>query len=112
MCGITGWIDQRGLPSGAETSLRRMNETLRHRGPDDAGYWASRIAIFGHTRLSVIDIEKGSQPMVFPAENPAEPRLILSYNGEIYNHRELRNQLMACGRRFHTMSDTEVLLNA
>src|SRR5262249_41635459 len=90
--------------------LGTMMTAMRHRGPDDAGSWIGEdgnVAL-GHNRLSIIDLSSaGHQPMVNPANGD-----VLTFNGEIYNFRELRNQLKAKGYRFHSQSDTEVLLFA
>src|SRR5689334_8908416 len=107
MCGIGGIVRFDGGPvDGA--ALGRMVEALRHRGPDDEGVWTEGPVGFAHTRLSVIDLSAaGSQPMHLD-----EPRLTIVYNGEIYNHRELRRELETRGRRFRSSSDTEVILHA
>lgn len=107
MCGIagfTGFSDERYSP---ENDLRVMSELIKHRGPDGEGYWydeSSRTG-FAHRRLSIIDIEKGQQPMV------GQSGCVITYNGEIYNYKELRKELS--GRYlFTTESDTEVILAA
>ncbi len=105
MCGIAGWF---GLELTAEERLpllRTMCETLRHRGPDDHGEWADEHAALGMQRLSIVDLERGHQPMA-----SANGRIQLVFNGEIYNHVELRKALEARGHRFRTRSDTEVIL--
>jgi asparagine synthase (glutamine-hydrolysing) len=110
MCGIAGFLDPR-LGSDNER-LRQvaasMVETLHHRGPDDSGVWTdqeSGIAL-GHKRLSIIDLSPlGHQPMA-----SASGRFQIVYNGEIYNHPELRLELEANGHSFRGHSDTEVLL--
>jgi asparagine synthase (glutamine-hydrolysing) len=104
MCGITGFIGK-----GATADLRRMTDTLAHRGPDDSGYWSdpARAVYFGHRRLSILDLAGGHQPML-----TADERLVIVFNGEIYNFAELRAQLVARGHQFQTdHSDTEVLLH-
>lgn len=107
MCGICGLIDFTGPPP-AEEQLARMTATLRHRGPDDRGVFAAGPAGLGHTRLSIIDLTPtGRQPM-----RAEEADCTLVYNGEIYNHRELRAELEAAGVLFRGRSDTEVLLRA
>ena len=100
MCGICGYsgIDDDSL-------LTKMTEVLTHRGPDDHGYFRQGQVGLGHRRLSVIDIAGGHQPM-----ESRDGNLVLIYNGEIYNYRELRAALEQGGRRFATASDTEVLL--
>jgi asparagine synthase (glutamine-hydrolysing) len=104
MCGITGFVG-----AGDESDLRRMSDTLAHRGPDDTGEWTdpAKGVYLGHRRLSILDIAGGHQPMV-----TADGDLVIIFNGEIYNFAELRAQLVARGHRFLTdHSDTEVLLH-
>lgn len=110
MCGIAGVF---AYGAGAEpvdrTALTRMNDTMIARGPDGEGIWlgAEDRVGFGHRRLSIIDLtDSGAQPMAFD-----EGRLVITYNGEIYNFRELRAELESQGRRFRSDSDTEVLLH-
>ncbi|QPB24752.1 asparagine synthase (glutamine-hydrolyzing) [Rhizobium sp. 007] len=109
MCGIAGWIDFAGLPSNADQLVETMNNVLARRGPDGSGVWRSEFACLGHRRLSVIDLEGGAQPMELSRERGS---ITLTYNGEIYNYRELRQELLARGHTFKTQSDTEVLLAA
>ncbi len=110
MCGIAGYVTWAGLTGGDGAVLDRMTGTLRHRGPDGAGQWIGAHAAIGHTRLSVIDVDSGAQPMVMRGRNGAA--LVISYNGELYNYRKLRAQLQGLGRVFRTASDTEVVLQA
>ena len=102
MCGIAGF---RGAPAPA--LLRAMTTTLRHRGPDDEGYSEDGSISLGFRRLSIIDLAGGHQPMLSD-----DGRLSLVYNGEIYNYRELREELRSLGHGFRTDSDTEVILRA
>lgn len=102
VCGIAGFL---GAPDPA--LLRTMTDTLRHRGPDDEGHFEVPDASLGFRRLSIIDLAHGHQPMT---NDPGT--VVLVYNGEIYNYRELRDELQARGQVFHTDSDTEVLLRA
>jgi asparagine synthase (glutamine-hydrolysing) len=102
VCGICGFLGPRD-----PRLLRAMAGTLRHRGPDDDGFFESDAASLGFRRLAIIDLETGGQPM-----STARGRLHLVYNGEIYNYRELRAELERAGRRFRTRSDTEVALHA
>ncbi|HPB68521.1 MAG: asparagine synthase (glutamine-hydrolyzing) [Candidatus Omnitrophica bacterium] len=100
MCGINGIF---GLPD-AQEHVKAMNQTLRHRGPDAQGLWQDGRLALGHQRLAIIDLsEKANQPM-------EKDGLVIVYNGEIYNYRELRSALERRGVRFQTDSDTEVVL--
>ena len=108
MCGIAGFIDF-SLRLGVE-NLRSMTDTLTHRGPDASGYEVLRsdhaVIGLGHRRLSIIDLsDLGRQPMT-------KHGLIITYNGEIYNYEEIRENLVAKGYRFRSRSDTEVILSA
>lgn len=105
MCGIAGIA--RAEPIGVEQStLRRMAGALRHRGPDGHGYFIGRRVGFAHTRLSIIDVAGGAQPL-----GNEDGTVVITYNGEIFNYRELREELLAKGHRFRTQSDTEVLVH-
>jgi asparagine synthase (glutamine-hydrolysing) len=108
MCGIAGSIDLvAGLPS-AEGLVADMTETIRHRGPDDAGLLVDGAVVLGHRRLAIIDLtDAGHQPMAGCAGSHW-----ITFNGEIYNYLELRDELLGLGRTFETASDTEVLLAA
>ena len=112
MCGIAGLIDvrRRGDAEGLRAAAGAMADAIRHRGPDDSGTWceAGHGIAFGHRRLSIIDLSPaGHQPMASQDE-----RYVLSYNGEIYNYRDLRRELESRGVSFRGQSDTEVLLAA
>jgi asparagine synthase (glutamine-hydrolysing) len=112
MCGICGFVVPRREvpPAGMAAVVDAMAGTLRHRGPDDAGRFVDPVAgvAFGHRRLSIIDLsEAGRQPMT-----SACGRFVITYNGEIYNFRELRQILAQRGHPFRGRSDTEVLLIA
>ena len=102
MCGIGGWIGHQENPAAlAETMLRR----LRHRGPDGEGTWSNPGATLLHTRLSIIDLSPaGKQPMANETGT-----VWCVFNGEIYNHRELRQRLERAGHRFQGHSDSEIL---
>jgi asparagine synthase (glutamine-hydrolysing) len=112
MCGITGFLDTRQDKAHEElvATVRRMATSLRHRGPEDEGTWAdpaSGIA-FGHRRLSIIDLSPaGHQPM-----HSSCGRYVITFNGEIYNFKALRQELDALGQAFRGHSDTEVMLAA
>ena len=107
MCGIAGFIDLQNNIKDQHLTLEAMNETLRYRGPDASGIWMSPHAALGHRRLIVVDPIGGSQPMV---RNFGERTYVLTYNGELYNTLDLREELEALGHIFYTKSDTEVLL--
>jgi asparagine synthase (glutamine-hydrolysing) len=109
MCGLTGTLGP-GEAAEREATVERMLETLRHRGPDDAGIWADPDAgiALAFRRLAIIDVsELGHQPM-----RSETGRYLVVFNGELYNFRELRAELEAAGHRFRGGSDTEVLLAA
>lgn len=103
MCGITGFYG-----AGSENDLAAMTNALWHRGPDEGGLYFQAGLGLGHRRLSILDIEHGKQPM-----HDHETGAILVYNGEIYNHMQIRSELERLGHRFFTAhSDTETLLRS
>ncbi|RUM97754.1 asparagine synthase (glutamine-hydrolyzing) [Pseudaminobacter arsenicus] len=106
MCGIAGYCGQGVDPEEAEALLHRMTGAIAHRGPDDAGIHVGKNAGLGHRRLSVVGIADGHQPMA-----SVDGGLCISFNGEIFNHIELRKALAAKGHVFKTTSDTEVILH-
>jgi asparagine synthase (glutamine-hydrolysing) len=107
MCGISGELRFDGRPARPDV-VGRMSERLASRGPDGVGLWASGPVALGHRRLAIIDLSsRGAQPMV-----DAELGLVVVFNGCIYNHRQLRQELETAGYRFFSSSDTEVLLKA
>lgn len=102
MCGIAGFFG-----TGRREDLLKMTARLSHRGPDAEGIFEKPGIFLGHRRLSIIDLEGGAQPMV-----SADGRVAIVFNGEIYNHAELRRELQGLGHHFVTdHSDTEVLLH-
>lgn len=106
MCGIAG-IVHRGALADAPARASRMADSIRHRGPDDEGYWSDSDIALGFVRLSIIDLKGGYQPMANEDE-----RVWVVFNGEIYNHIELRRELQRRGHRFRSdHSDTEVLVH-
>jgi asparagine synthase (glutamine-hydrolysing) len=112
MCGIAGFFDISGTARADElaAAATRMADTLRHRGPGSGDVWVDQGAgvALGHRRLAILDLSPlGHQPMV-----SANGRFVVVFNGEIYNFRDLRKELEACGARFRGHSDTEVLLAA
>ncbi|MEQ1575329.1 MAG: asparagine synthase (glutamine-hydrolyzing), partial [Vicinamibacterales bacterium] len=104
MCGIFGYVawDQ-GMPPLPD--LCKVTNLLRHRGPDGGAYWQEPGVFFGHRRLAIIDLSTGDQPMA-----TADGRYVITFNGEIYNYPELRDELRDHGAGFRTSSDTEVIL--
>jgi asparagine synthase (glutamine-hydrolysing) len=106
MCGISGILKLDGGPVDRD-QLGRMISRLRHRGPDASGIHIAGAAGLAHARLSIIDLQGGAQPMA-----STDGRLWITFNGEIFNYVELRQELLGKGHRFATRSDTEVILNA
>lgn len=104
MCGFVGFVNQ--SKRQPEDVIRSMADTIRHRGPDDEGYFEDDFVSLGFRRLSIIDLACGKQPM----ENE-DGSLVVVFNGEIYNYQELREALTAKGHLFRTQSDTETLLH-
>ncbi len=107
MCGFAGILHSDPQQKADPAMLRRMTETIAHRGPDADGYQFEDSLGMGFRRLSIIDLEGGQQPMT-----DAGDRAWITFNGEIYNYREVREKLKQKGYRFTTNSDTEVVLNA
>lgn len=106
MCGITGWFSSLPIdPATANPRLAAMVRAIAHRGPDGEGTKLDRHAALGHRRLAIIDLETGSQPLT-----SCDGSVSIIFNGEIYNYRELRQQLIQAGENFQTNSDTEVIL--
>ena len=105
MCGIAGIVSETAVDVDA---LRRMDRRVAHRGPDDHGIWSRSdgSVAFAHRRLSILDLSSaGHQPFV-----SSDSRFVITYNGEIYNFKALRDQLIARGHQFRSHSDTEVIL--
>lgn len=107
MCGIAGILNLDGQAASIDL-VRKMTDTLIHRGPDGTGVYTDGNLGFGHRRLSIIDLTSaGRQPMITPDE-----RYVLTYNGEIYNFVLLRNELRRLNHEFRTQTDSEVVLHA
>src|SRR5437016_3668324 len=109
MCGIEGFTrvgNAIGRSSGRSVA-HRINEAISHRGPDQSGVFEGSAATLCAVRLKIIDLAGGDQPMV--SEDGATA---IAFNGEIYNHRELRRELESLGYRFHSNCDTETVLHA
>ncbi len=107
MCGIAGIFNVKGDPVSVNT-LQKMTDAIKHRGPDGEGVWTDSNIGFGHRRLAIIDLSPlGHQPM----QND-NGELIITYNGEVYNFMNLRIELEALGYKFHSKTDTEVILKS
>lgn len=107
MCGIAGLV-RTDLEAVSPVVVQRMTDAIAHRGPDGSGHWCEGPVGLGHRRLAIIDLSPaGHQPMQSP-----DQRYLLTYNGEIYNFRELRTELEGLGRQFHSQTDSEVVLAA
>lgn len=113
MCGLVGYVsleasDGSDASNGFEGRVRRMTDVIRHRGPDDEGFYFDGPVGFGFRRLSILDLSPaGHQPMTV-----ADGKVTIVFNGEIYNFVELRRELEGCGHVFRSSGDTEVLLRA
>ena len=106
MCGITGFVTV--TPgAGSEAVLRRMADRIAHRGPDDAGFYTGDHAFLGHRRLSIVDVAGGHQPM-----SNESGSLFIIYNGEIFNHAQIRPDLERAGHVYSNRSDTETIVHA
>lgn len=107
MCGICGIFSRNGQHRPSSDLVRRMTRTLSHRGPDSGSVIEAGFSVVGHRRLAVIDPAKGMQPL-----RSSDNRYVLSYNGELYNHEDLRKELKKLGHNFESRCDTEVVLNS
>jgi len=107
MCGIVGVCDVSGARPVEEATLRSMLGTIRHRGPDEFGIYLDGQIGLGNARLSIIDLSTGQQPIA-----NEDKSLWIVFNGEVFNHPELRLEMESRGHRFSTTSDTEVVLHA
>jgi asparagine synthase (glutamine-hydrolysing) len=107
VCGFVGIFDPHGGAPIERLLLDRMNRTQRHRGPDGEGMHVAPGIGLAHSRLAIIDLETGAQPMY-----NEDGTVVVVYNGEIYNYRDLRDELRGRGHRFRTASDTEVIVHA
>ncbi len=106
MCGIVGTFTCRTPPGVDPVVIEHMTAMLRHRGPDESGLYVDDHAGLGQCRLSIIDLSSGTQPL-----HNEDESLWIVYNGEVYNYRELRRDLIQRGHRFYTATDTEVILH-
>ena len=107
MCGISGFVCFEGASDVDSDVLIRMSDTLVHRGPDSRGEHLDGNVAFANRRLSIVDLDGGSQP-----KYNEDGTVCVVYNGEIYNHRDLRKVLEHQGHRFASDSDTEVVVHA
>src|SRR5690348_7894218 len=107
MCGIVGVLHHDGAPVSTGL-LKRMTDAIEHRGPDDEGHYVDGAVGLGNRRLEIIDpTPAGHQPMSSEGGD-----VVITYNGEVYNFRELREELRRKGHRFSSGTDTEVVLRA
>jgi asparagine synthase (glutamine-hydrolysing) len=107
MCGIAGLVSAARLTDAERLRLPAMRDILTHRGPDGSGEWSDGRAALGHRRLSIVDLATGGQPLSNEAGT-----IWITFNGEIYNHRDIRTELEAAGHRYRTRSDTESIVHA
>jgi asparagine synthase (glutamine-hydrolysing) len=107
MCGIAGFIDSEYSQENAEQLIDAMCKIIRHRGPDDQGTWVGGGVALGMRRLSIIDLAGGHQPIFNEDQS-----ILIVFNGEIYNYKELKATLEERGHRFQTQSDTEAIVHA
>jgi len=107
MCGIAGIVASDRLHADERVRLTRMRDVLTYRGPDEAGLYSDEYAGLAHRRLSIVDLAQGHQPL---ANEEGTVRVV--FNGEIYNHANLRPELESAGHRYHTRSDTETIVHA
>lgn len=105
MCGFTGFINKKNKKE-KEKIIKQMNDTIIHRGPDGEGYYVDDNIAMGFRRLSIIDLKGGDQPLYNENKD-----LVINFNGEIYNYQELKEELLKCGHKFKTKSDTEVIIH-
>ena len=107
MCGISGIVDKMDKRV-EEQEIKKINDLIKHRGPDDEGFYFSKNFAFGHRRLSIIDLsDAGHQPMQYIGKSG---EYIITYNGEIYNYLEIKEELLEYGYTFISNTDTEVIL--
>lgn len=105
MCGFSGWFQLRVEGDRRDILLEKMCAAILHRGPDDRGTYSDEYVGLGFQRLSIVDLQGGHQPM-----SSDDGSVVISFNGEVFNHAALRNELVGTGVRFLTHSDTEVIL--
>src|SRR5216684_1453897 len=106
MCGISGFMYFDDAPV-EERTIRNMSDIQAHRGPDESGVYLGKGVALGHRRLSIIDLSSGQQPL-----SNEDGTIWISFNGEIYNHADVRCELEAHGHQYRTKSDTETIVHA
>ncbi len=106
MCGICGFVLNEHNQGRAKEIVLAMSKSLRHRGPEEEGYFIDKHLAMGHSRLKIIDLQRGKQPI-----SNEDGSVQVALNGEIYNYRELRKELIDLGHAFYTDSDTEVIVH-
>src|SRR5881628_237259 len=107
MCGIAGFVGCDRLDREAPRRALRMRDVMQYRGPDEAGLYCDDFAALAHRRLSIVDLSTGQQPL-----SNEDGSIWVIYNGEIYNHGEVRTELEAHGHAYRTKSDTETIVHA
>ena len=105
MCGFCGFNDKKSKKD-KEKIIKSMADRIIHRGPDSDGYYVDNDVALGFRRLSIIDLKGGSQP-IYNEDNT----IAITFNGEIYNYQALRDELIKCGHKFRTNTDTEVIVH-
>lgn len=110
MCGIAGFTHTRRKPDSSR--IRSAVDSLKHRGPNQQGVFESHSISLGAARLKIIDLDAGDQPLIVERAQAAGGDAVIAFNGEIYNHREIRHDLEERGRRFRSQTDTETVLAA
>ena len=107
MCGVAGFINLDGSLA-SKKQIKAMTDSIAHRGPDGEGQWVEKNVALGHRRLAIIDLsEDAAQPM-----SSDNSRYLITYNGELYNFREIKEELEKEGHKFFSQSDTEVVLKS
>lgn len=106
MCGITGFARNKQSEYVSKAIISQMSESLKHRGPDDQGFFIDDFIVLGHRRLNIIDLKTGHQPI-----SNEDGSVIVVLNGEIYNYRQLRSRLEVAGHKFYTNTDTETIVH-
>ena len=102
MCSILGIIDFEKGFIDRKNNIRKLNKLMSHRGPDDEGYYEDENVSLAFNRLSIIDLKNGNQPIIFK-------NIISIFNGEIYNYRQIREELINNGYKFKTNCDSEII---